>query len=680
MSTLTAWILPIVHWVVEVSFMATVMAALILVIRALLKHRLPIKWQYGLWLLLIIRLLLPWAPESNMSLFNLFPFMHQDSWQVPIKLADPEPALPGEPQGYLPSTTTPSPPASASLINAETDKTTPFTHDNISLWKDTAIFIVWSVGVIIFGLRLVKVHIAFSRGLKKTPPILAESHLVELLDRCRQEIGVKRSIPLLVASAMAGPGLYGLVRPRIILPAQCAETFSPKELRYIFLHELVHMKRKDIAVNVIMTLLLIVQWFNPVLWYAYRKMREDQELSCDAATISHLGSDEVKEYGYTIVKLLERSASGPSRLLASANFSPGHGELKRRMMMIAKFKRQSFKWSLVGLVVIILLVAVSLTNAKAADVNPVKPDLEKEISKQESLHVSVLSAIDPAIRGQVEYTVRNIMMDLGMALPLKKVEHVPENHQWFLEFEGDGTGMAYLWVDDKSGKFESASIGVDLPLNRVEDDQIVQAVKALKKKGYTGETDFKVHRVIDNMLKGGPYSVQTTFSDTHAQVVFTENRIRSVSYELEPEQVTEKHQERGKQALTLLGYDTAARMTSAYRHVSDREEYINLQYEDGSHITFHPETLKISQIGLHGMENIDHKDFKMTQQRLIETAKPLASALFQTDLGDYTLTMHPKKTGKASFHKPGEPYIHVSYNASGEIYLWTINETEDFFR
>ncbi len=58
----------------------------------------------GLWLLLIVRLLLPWAPESSLSLFNLFPFIHQDSWQAPVKLADPEPALPGEPEGYLPST------------------------------------------------------------------------------------------------------------------------------------------------------------------------------------------------------------------------------------------------------------------------------------------------------------------------------------------------------------------------------------------------------------------------------------------------------------------------------------------------------------------------------------------------------------------------------------------------
>lgn len=678
MSSVMAWIPPIVHWVVEVSFMATVMVLLILVIRALLKHRLPIKWQYGLWLLLIVRLLLPWAPESSLSLFNLFPFIHQDSWQAPVKLADPEPALPGEPEGYLPSTVTSGPHASESLINAEIDMPPPSTYGKVSLWRDTAIFIVWSVGVLIFGLRLVKVHIAFSRGLKETPPIPAEFHLVDLLDRCRQEIGVNRSIPLLVSPAMAGPGLYGLVRPRILLPAQCAETFSSKELRYIFLHELVHMKRKDIAVNVIMTLLLIVQWFNPVLWYAYRKLREDQELSCDAATISHIGSDEAKEYGYTIVKLLEGSASRPSRLLATANFSPGHGELKRRMMMIAKFKRQSFKWSVTGLVMILPLVAVSLTNAKAADVNPVSPDLAKEIAKLESINVPILSEIDPTIREQVEDTVRNIMIDLGMALHLKKVEHVPENHQWFLEFEGDGTGMANLWVDDKSGKFENASIGVDLPLNRVENDQIDQAVEALKKEGYTGETDFKVHRVIDNMLKDGPYSVQTTFSNTHAQVVFTEHRIRSVSFELDPEQVTEKHQERGRQALTFLGYDTEALMTSAKRLVSDKEEYINLQYEDGSHITFHPETLTISQIGLQGKENSGHKDFKMTKQRLIETAKPLASALFQTDLGDYTLTMHPKNPGTASFHKPGEPYIHVSYNASGEIYLWTINETAFF--
>lgn len=509
MNAIAAWIPSIVKWVIETSFMATVMAILILAIRMVLKHRLPIKWQYGMWFVLMARMILPWAPESGMSMYNMFSFMER---QAPVAIMNPVQDI----SGGLPPLQT-LPPANREVNDASE------IPSNIGIpTLDLVMFIIWAAGLLVLVGTLLKANRDFGRRLGKARPMPAESDLVRLLDRCKDELGIRRRFPLLVSAEVDGPSLYGLVRPRILLPAHSHETFDSKELRYIFLHELVHLKRKDIAANVTMTVLLLVQWFNPILWYAYRKMREDQELSCDAAAISHIGAGEVQDYGYTIVKLLERNVSRPVPLLAATKFSPQLSQLKRRVMMISTFKKHSIKWTAAGFVLILLLVAVSLTNAKAEEGNQA---LMRELTEMEQTNASLLEVVDPAVRGQVEDTIREVMTDLGMALPLKRAEYVPNSNQWFLEFEGDGTGMTSLWVNNETGKFENASIGIDLSQNRVEAALMHQYEQALKEQGYAKQADITVHRVIDNMLENGPYQVQTNITDANTQVVFLDGEV-----------------------------------------------------------------------------------------------------------------------------------------------------------
>lgn len=187
---------------------------------------------------------------------------------------------------------------------------------------------------------------------------------------CKNELGIKRKITLLITDQKIGPALHGLWFPIILLPASIANEFSEKEIRYILPHELVHYKRKDIAVNWVLTFLLIVHWFNPVLWYAYRKMREDQELSCDAKAISYIGPEEVKNYGYTIIRLLETYSSKNSKLLATAYFSKNQLQIKRRITLITLFKKKSYKRTALGLFIVAVFISVALTNAKAEDANP----------------------------------------------------------------------------------------------------------------------------------------------------------------------------------------------------------------------------------------------------------------------------------------------------------------------
>ena len=73
--------------------------------------------------------------------------------------------------------------------------------------------------------------------------------------------------------------------------------------RYPIMHELTHLKNKDIFINWIITFLSMIYWFNPILLYGFHKMRQDCEFSCDGIAISYLDEGENLQYGNAIIKV-----------------------------------------------------------------------------------------------------------------------------------------------------------------------------------------------------------------------------------------------------------------------------------------------------------------------------------------------------------------------------------------
>jgi len=104
------------------------------------------------------------------------------------------------------------------------------------------------------------------------------------------------------------------------------------------LHELGHIKRRDIQVGWLMTALQIIHWFNPLVWLACHRMRVDRELACDALALRYAPEEENQRYGRTIIKLLEHFGR-PARAPSLAAAVESKQQLKERIQMIAKFKK-----------------------------------------------------------------------------------------------------------------------------------------------------------------------------------------------------------------------------------------------------------------------------------------------------------------------------------------------------
>ncbi|KRG45007.1 hypothetical protein ARC78_04140 [Stenotrophomonas pictorum JCM 9942] len=104
------------------------------------------------------------------------------------------------------------------------------------------------------------------------------------------------------AQTVAGlPAIVGVLRPRIVVPADFEQRYNAEERELVMLHEQLHLRRGDLWVNAALALLQCVYWFNPLLGPAVRRCREDQELSCDERVIAHTAGAR-RSYGNAMLK------------------------------------------------------------------------------------------------------------------------------------------------------------------------------------------------------------------------------------------------------------------------------------------------------------------------------------------------------------------------------------------
>ncbi|MBE7123827.1 M56 family metallopeptidase [Bacillus cereus] len=377
-------------WVIETSIMASILVGLILCVKILLRNKLTPRWQYMLWMILIVRLLLPWSPDSSYSIYSILSYsngtpviFHQD----PVTVSPTKERMQGSVDiGDTKVITNEDTYTSSSTQKDEESKKQ--THNNEKQDDETFLFYtillyIWLAGIIILSFTTIIMNRRLLLYIKKQP-VITEQRIVKIFKNCKQSMSVQQDIPLLLAGKISSPTVFGFIRPKVLLSIVHMKVLDEQQLRYIFHHELAHIKRRDVGVNWLMHGLLILNWFNPILWYAYACMREDQELACDAFALTFIDSEEKLAYGHTIITLLEQN-SGYYQVPSLANLSRNKRTLKRRILMIKKFKKNSYRWSALGIVAIIAVSSVSLLNARAdIPTNPKKEQTEVKNNIQEA--------------------------------------------------------------------------------------------------------------------------------------------------------------------------------------------------------------------------------------------------------------------------------------------------------
>ena len=154
-----------------------------------------------------------------------------------------------------------------------------------------------------------------------------------------------------ISDKIKTPAVYGIIKPKIILPIE----YQERELNYILMHEKAHIKRKDNLVRLLAFIIVCLHWFNPFAWLLLKLLYSDIELACDESVLSNCDETERKEYAYTLLSTSEKTN------VFAASF--GGSKIRIRIENILSYKKISV-FSIVAFSSLIIAICyVLLTNA-----------------------------------------------------------------------------------------------------------------------------------------------------------------------------------------------------------------------------------------------------------------------------------------------------------------------------
>ena len=238
----------------------------------------------------------------------------------------------------------------------------------------TLLVFFWSIGIFIMFFLLYR-SVKQVKALHSSALPLQNEELNALYIECLNEVNSKHTIPIYSTAFLKSPVLAGFLHPRIYLPIHLisdfnAGTISATDIRYMLLHELQHYKHKDILIGYLINTVNVFYWFNPLIWYFLKRIRQERELACDAAVLQLLKETEYTSYGNTLINFAETIALSPFPL--TMGISGNIKQLKGRILNIASFHQPTFKQKIRGYLIsifvsTIIIGCIPILSAYASD-------------------------------------------------------------------------------------------------------------------------------------------------------------------------------------------------------------------------------------------------------------------------------------------------------------------------
>lgn len=306
--------------VLNMSITASYVALGVIAARILL-NKSPRIFSYALWLPVLIRLVLPFSFISSISFFNML---------------KPDKGVGGMGMEYIPKDigfmVKPSIDVGITELNNSVNTSLPIATPMMSanpmqILMDIYCFI-WIAGIAALL-------------------IYSVTSYIRLLNKIKTATLVKNNI--FETDRIVTPFVCGFIRPKIYIPAGISE----RELSYVIEHEQAHIKRFDYIIKPVAFLVLIIHWFNPLMWLSFVLMSKDMEMSCDESVLGKLGNDIKGSYANSLLGLSVKR----SGLLAGSPLAFGESSIKSRIKNILAFKKPAFWVTALSVVLIAWLIA-----------------------------------------------------------------------------------------------------------------------------------------------------------------------------------------------------------------------------------------------------------------------------------------------------------------------------------
>ena len=306
-------------WELAIAWQVAVLIAIIWVIDLLIRKWAWPQVRYALWLLILVKLVLPPTLTSPASFTAAIPSLAQEAVKVQINQPEttPEVIQVAEPvesvavaasENVNYSVDTAVEPIPANILTSPVESVAPAAV--FLSWKVYA-FIVWLAGVAILSAWLILRLSGLRREHIKSGSLFQlTERFGEQLTAVAKKLNLKNVPQVILTNKVCCPAVFGVFRPVLLMPADKLNNLTRQDVEHILLHELAHIKRGDLLIHGIHMMLQIAFWFNPLLWLIRKQLQNLRELCCDA-TVAKLLKDNTYRYRETLLETARQLLAEP---------------------------------------------------------------------------------------------------------------------------------------------------------------------------------------------------------------------------------------------------------------------------------------------------------------------------------------------------------------------------------
>lgn len=355
---------------IEWAVSSSVLILLVLAVRALTKDHLSCRARYCLWLLVLVRLLVPmqlftasWGLQAQELPFRYtmksLGYQRYAELELPVNGFDENGKPVFESRGdqeqwnsFLNREPKGVPKGSSMEAGASADLAEAVWYDFRWSIADV-LWAVWLAGAGMLAAVLLVSNLRFARSLRRTR--------IPYNALCG---GVR----VFVAAGLASPCLVGVFHPAVYLTPEA--TRDEQILRHVLAHETTHRLHGDCLWSLLRLAALCLHWYNPLVWLAVTLSKRDGELACDEATLVRLGEDERTAYGETLLSMVRSKPNARELLSASTAMTAGRRPMRERIETIARHPRTRALALMMALAVLLSASVFAFSRGEEREIAP----------------------------------------------------------------------------------------------------------------------------------------------------------------------------------------------------------------------------------------------------------------------------------------------------------------------
>ena len=339
----------------------SVLFGLMLIVRRLLGKRLSPVLQLALWIVVVLKLLIPFGFESDYGLLAAprtvaaAPADTSNSAHIQLPAVRDNIAFDGAQTNSAVASSAKSPhdaiPASSDITQqTNTAKPVDWVAVLRGLWAAGALAVI-----VVQGVSAVNIRRRIAHTRMQTP-----ANVIQVFEDCKAMLGIKRHVAVQVQSAFGMPVMMGVVKSALVLPEDACH-MDKEALRHIMVHELFHLKRGDLLLIAGLNLLNAVYWFNPLTWLCFKLIRDDIETACDHNVFAAIGSAKRLDYIDTVLRFAGKTQD--HRLSAAMGLCRKRAVMEKRISGMFKAASTGIGGRCAAMCIALLMLFVSVLTA-----------------------------------------------------------------------------------------------------------------------------------------------------------------------------------------------------------------------------------------------------------------------------------------------------------------------------